>query len=163
MGCLSPPLTKIPEGDWFCPDCTHCYERKKSLYLGCIICCSEENGHTLLCCDGVGCENEIHIDCCGTLAERAKRASPFEQTQGQPRGIFDCTLFAIDCYIEAKRAVIALVANSHQTTTTQSRDCRKCPRATGFVRWLVLRISNSSSCCSSSSNNSHNRRRRRKQ
>lgn len=29
MGCLNPPLTKIPEGDWFCPLCVN--RRTKTL------------------------------------------------------------------------------------------------------------------------------------
>ena len=64
MGCLTPPLKVLPKGDFFCPDCAHCYTKGGETYMGCSVCCSDMFPETLLLCDRPGCETEVHLDCC---------------------------------------------------------------------------------------------------
>ena len=54
MHCLDPPLTKVPDGDWFCPDC-----KQREDYDVCCICnCVGE----LIVCDN--CNRSFHYKTC---------------------------------------------------------------------------------------------------
>jgi len=59
--CLDPPLEKVPEGDWFCPECGE-HENQAHVQIDdndtCVICDGVGN---LLICDG--CEQSYHIHC----------------------------------------------------------------------------------------------------
>ena len=52
--CLDPPLTEIPEGDYFCSDCAQ-------EFLYCEKCGSGEAGEKMVVCDG--CDKSWHIYC----------------------------------------------------------------------------------------------------
>jgi len=52
--CLDPPLKEVPDGDWFCPECSEETEDEDV----CMVC--KEPG-TLLICDG--CEKSYHTKC----------------------------------------------------------------------------------------------------
>jgi len=54
IDCLTPPLTQIPEGDYFCNDCA-------PEYLVCDRCVSKEGGEQMVICDG--CDKAWHIFC----------------------------------------------------------------------------------------------------
>ena len=54
IDCLTPALTRIPEGDYFCNDCA-------PEYLVCDRCESKEGGEQMVICDG--CDKAWHIFC----------------------------------------------------------------------------------------------------
>jgi hypothetical protein len=64
MGCLSPPLTSVPPGDWFCPPCAD-RKRKEARRWACSVC--QPNGpYTMTFDEANECEDR-HI----TEAEEA--------------------------------------------------------------------------------------------
>jgi len=54
IDCLTPALTRIPEGDYFCNDCA-------PEYLVCDFCESKDGGEQMVICDG--CDKAWHIFC----------------------------------------------------------------------------------------------------
>jgi hypothetical protein len=57
MRCLPVPLSKVPTGGWLCPQCDQASQ-----------CCNwcgkdEEEGNTILLCDGEGCGGAWHMRC----------------------------------------------------------------------------------------------------
>ena len=37
MSCLVPCLVDVPEGNWYCPDCSEVFEEKTGEYYVCLI------------------------------------------------------------------------------------------------------------------------------
>jgi hypothetical protein len=78
MDCVSPPLTSIPAGQWFCPCCSHARSAHAALLqevgpgadqIGsrqtlCSVCASSSSkAGRLICC--LGCSGKVHTTCLG--------------------------------------------------------------------------------------------------
>jgi len=54
--CFKPPITDIPEGDWYCFECIN----KATGLRHCLVCGSQEEKHLILCAT---CPRAYHADC----------------------------------------------------------------------------------------------------
>ena len=60
LGCVDIAKDDVPDGDWFCEECT----LKMALYPYCV--CYEDNGQPMIACDNPECEKEwFHLACVG--------------------------------------------------------------------------------------------------
>lgn len=57
MSCCTPPLTEVPDGQWFCAHC-------QSSDTACLVCGREDGEAEMLLCDAPGCDNGCHLRCC---------------------------------------------------------------------------------------------------
>mmetsp|Transcript_24766 Transcript_24766/g.47503 ORF Transcript_24766/g.47503 Transcript_24766/m.47503 type:complete len:567 (-) Transcript_24766:37-1737(-) len=57
MSCCTPPLTEVPDGQWFCAHC-QCND------TACLVCGREDGEAEMLLCDTPGCDNGCHMRCC---------------------------------------------------------------------------------------------------
>ena len=61
--CLSPPLTSVPRGDWYCDECAQeddDYASDASDSVVCVRCKSGDDAEQLVLCDG-DCGNATHL------------------------------------------------------------------------------------------------------
>lgn len=58
MRCCNPPLSVVPQGEWFC---SHCQDSSTDLL--CMVCGRPDEAEMLLC-DGQGCTRACHMQCC---------------------------------------------------------------------------------------------------